>query len=181
MNKKTFCVDEEIKKRNREKVKRYRENHPIRERAHSLVGNYKKEDEKYNRGEGDLTAKWVMKNIMFKPCAHCGKEGWNVIGCNRLDNSKPHTKDNVEPCCQECNHKLATEYQKIILGKPIDKIDGTTGEVLASYQSIQEAARSNKNFHYSKIKSCADGGYFDKRRNKWVNSFQYKGYVFKYK
>ena len=75
-------------------------------RASYLLSNYNQADKKQNRGQGDLTAKWIVENIFTKPCAHCGKTGWDIIGCNRLDNSKPHTMDNVEPCCLECNISL---------------------------------------------------------------------------
>lgn len=75
-------------------------------RAVNLVGTYKQEDNKYNRGECTITADWIIEHIFTQPCAHCGKMGWDVIGCNRLDNSLPHTPDNVEPCCAECNKKL---------------------------------------------------------------------------
>lgn len=75
-------------------------------RASNLVNAYNNMDIKANRGKGDLSAKWVVENIFSKPCAHCGKEGWQVIGCNRIDNTRPHTKDNVEPCCFECNVTL---------------------------------------------------------------------------
>ena len=75
-------------------------------RAVNLVGTYKQEDNKYNRGECTLTADWIIEHIFTQPCAHCGKTGWKIIGCNRLDNSLPHTPDNVEPCCAECNKKL---------------------------------------------------------------------------
>lgn len=75
-------------------------------RASYLLSNYNKADKKYNRGKGDLTAKWIVERIFSQPCAHCGKTGWDIIGCNRLDNSKPHTMDNVEPCCLECNISL---------------------------------------------------------------------------
>lgn len=78
-------------------------------RAYQLIGGYSNADKKNGRGNCNLTAKWMVENILTKPCAHCGKEGWDVIGCNRLDNSKPHTKDNVEPCCKECNLKLAAK------------------------------------------------------------------------
>ena len=59
-----------------------------------------------------MTTAWILENIFTKPCAHCGKEGWDVIGCNRLDNSKPHTMDNVEPCCFDCNRKYKKPKQK---------------------------------------------------------------------
>ena len=75
-------------------------------RASRLLGNYNATDKAHGRGKGDLTASWILENILSQPCAHCGKTGWDIIGCNRLDNSKPHTMDNVEPCCFECNKKL---------------------------------------------------------------------------
>lgn len=72
-------------------------------RASYLRAAYIREDRKYERGECDLTAKWIVDNIFSKPCTHCGESDWTKIGCNRLDNSKPHTMDNVEPCCWKCN------------------------------------------------------------------------------
>lgn len=78
-------------------------------RAKGLLCNYNKMDVENGRGKGDLTAQWIIDNIFSKPCTHCGKSGWDVIGCNRLDNSKPHTMDNVEPCCSDCNARLALQ------------------------------------------------------------------------
>lgn len=75
-------------------------------RAHKLVTAYKSSDKKYGRGEGDLTAEWIVQNIFSKPCVYCGETDWRKIGCNRLDNTKPHTMDNVEPCCSKCNIRL---------------------------------------------------------------------------
>ena len=75
-------------------------------RAVYLLNRYKSSDKEHNRGESDLTSQWIVENIFSKPCAHCGETDWRKIGCNRLDNSKPHTMDNVEPCCGKCNIKL---------------------------------------------------------------------------
>lgn len=75
-------------------------------RASYLVAAYKREDSKYDRGECTLTAKWIVENIFTKQCNHCGETDWCKLGCNRLDNSKPHTIDNVEPCCGRCNLKI---------------------------------------------------------------------------
>jgi len=99
---------------NKEKIAEYHKiyRHTPMGRATSLLGAYNRSDKKANRGKGDLTAQWIVENIFSQPCAHCGKEGWDVIGCNRLDNSKPHTKDNVEPCCLDCNVDLAALYNK---------------------------------------------------------------------
>lgn len=100
-------------KNREEKIQRLKEYYKTPNgRASMLLCAYNKRDKKYNRGKGDLTAKWISENILTKPCAHCGKKGWQVIGCNRINNDLPHTKDNVEPCCFECNNKLASEYRK---------------------------------------------------------------------
>lgn len=77
-------------------------------RAHYLRKNHIQNDRKYGRIGDELpinyiTTKWIVENIFTKPCAHCGISGWEVIGCNRLDNALPHTKNNVEPCCFICN------------------------------------------------------------------------------
>ena len=50
-----------------------------------------------------ISAEWFLQNIAYRPCAHCGLQAIGLIGCNRLDNTKGHTIDNVEPCCLKCN------------------------------------------------------------------------------
>lgn len=96
---------EELLTKQKELTKEYRKT-PMG-RAVNLVNNYKRHDRLHNRGEGDLTPQWVVENILSKPCAHCGETDWTKMGCNRLDNSKPHTMDNVEPCCFKCNCVLS--------------------------------------------------------------------------
>ena len=82
-------------------------------RAKYLIGGYRRKDKKYNRGECTLTAQWLVDNIFNKPCRYCGESDWRKIGCDRIDNSKPHTIDNVVPCCSECNKKRGTmEYNE---------------------------------------------------------------------
>ncbi len=82
-------------------------------RAYNLLQAYKRLDKKYNRGECTIpNAQWIVDNIFTKKCAHCGKTDWRELGCNRLDNSLPHTPDNVEPCCGECNVKLPGRTKK---------------------------------------------------------------------
>ena len=84
-------------------------------RAVNLVQGYKQSDKKANRGECTLTAKWVVDNIFSKPCRYCGVTGWEVIGCDRIDNDLPHTPDNVVPCCEECNTKRGTKsYEEFL-------------------------------------------------------------------
>ena len=72
--------------------------------ARIKVGMYRQMDRQ--RGFNDketITAEWFLDNIAYKPCAHCGVQGIGKVGCNRLDNTKGHTIDNVEPCCFKCN------------------------------------------------------------------------------
>lgn len=86
--------------------------------ANRLVNNYKRLDKQYNRGECTLTAQWIIDNIFTKPCHWCKKTNWHKLGCDRIDNDKPHTPDNVIPCCEECNKKRGTktyeEFLKLI-------------------------------------------------------------------
>lgn len=99
----------------RESSRKWRDNNPdyMKElrstpigRAKMLLYSYNKMDRDRGLPHGDLTAEWIEENIFTKPCAHCGITGWDIIGCNRLDNSKPHSIDNVEPCCPTCNNRL---------------------------------------------------------------------------
>ena len=72
--------------------------------AKRMVNCYRKMDR--DRGFGDkdtISVDYFIQHIANQPCAHCGKQGIGLIGCNRLDNTKGHTIDNVEPCCQSCN------------------------------------------------------------------------------
>ena len=140
---------EGYKEKSKESQKRFRMS--PKWRAKNLVGAYNTSDSKANRGKGDLTAKWVFDNILFKPCAHCGREGWDIIGCNRLDNSKPHSKDNVEPCCFKCNVKLnGKELSKQIYQYTLD------GELVKVWDSIMDI-EIECGFARAAISYCCNG------------------------
>ena len=134
--------------------------HSIKGRANYLCKNYKQQDKKRGVGEGDLTAKWILENILTKPCAHCGNEGWQIIGCNRLDNSKPHTMDNVEPCCLDCNNKLARDEERT---KYLNRKDMSKpayqytiyGELVKKWDSQSECGRNG--FDSSSVSKCCRG------------------------
>lgn len=87
-------------------------------RAIYLLDNYKRNDKDANRGECTLTPEWIVENIFSQPCHYCGKTDWHELGCDRIDNSLPHTPDNVVPCCWECNNKKQKtpydEFMKLI-------------------------------------------------------------------
>ena len=127
-------------------------------RASYLLQAYKREDRKRNRGEVDFDAKWIVENIFSKPCAHCGKEGWKVIGCNRLDNSKPHTKDNVEPCCFDCNNKQGRLKNKIYQYT-------TNNELVKIWESYKEL--ENNGYYIHNISKCCNGRRKTHKGYKW--------------
>ena len=148
---KKYFTEEERKAANNETKKYWKKIHPEKYRAMTLLSNYKASDKKCNRGECSLTVDWIMKHIFTKPCVHCGRTGWDIIGCNRLDNSQPHTPDNVEPCCGRCNNRLGTEE----LRKEVFQIDPKTNEIIRIWDSAQTAEKYG--FNSSHIRSCCRG------------------------
>lgn len=119
-------------------------------RAQALVNGYKQADKKANRGECTLTPQWIIDNIFTKKCAHCDKSGWQIIGCNRLDNSRPHTPDNVEPCCFEHNNELnGVELSKKVYQYTL------SGELVKVWKSTQECGRNG--YNQSNVASCCRG------------------------
>ena len=78
-------------------------------RALYLANSHKREDKKYNRGECSLTSLWVRNYIFPFKCVYCGEDDWRKLGCDRKDNSLPHTPSNVVPCCGDCNTKRGTK------------------------------------------------------------------------
>lgn len=131
-------------------------------RARHLLLNYNQYDRDANRGQGDLTPEWIVDNIFTKPCVHCGETDWRKIGCNRLDNSKPHTTDNVEPCCLKCNVKLnSIELSKKVFQYNLD------GSLVKTWNSVSECNRNG--YHGSNISNCCNG-----------KAKTYKGYIWSF-
>lgn len=66
---------------------------------------------------------FFVKNILKSQCIYCGSK--EKLGCDRIDNSKGHTYDNVVPCCYICNCARNNNFsfdEMKILGKTIKKI-----------------------------------------------------------
>ena len=138
---------DENKERASETRSKYR-NTPMG-RACKLYWKYNKMDKDAGRGLGDLTPEWIASNILTKPCAHCGESDWHNIGCNRLDDSKPHTMDNVEPCCYKCNVKLAVKD----ISKKVCQLT-LTDELVKIWDSISEVGRNG--FSRSSVSRCCN-------------------------
>ena len=52
-------------------------------------------------------------------------------------------------------------------------------KLIAVYKSVRDAERKTGLAH-TNISVCCRGGFFSKKRNKWVNRIQYKGYIWSF-
>ena len=146
--------------------------HTKKGRASTLLNAYNHKDEKQGRGKGDLTSEWIVENIFSgQKCAHCDETDWTKLGCNRLDNSKPHTMDNVEPCCKKCNDELhSNDILKPIYQYTLD------GKLVKKWNCIDECVRET-NFAKSSLNRRLRGKWYSDIRGKWYYGNEYKGYI----
>ena len=99
----------EISKKFRDthKEKRAKENKEYRQtkrgRASSLAVDYKRFDKEADRDPSTLTQEWIVDNIFTSKCIYCGESDWKKLGCDRIDNSLPHTPENCVCACGKCN------------------------------------------------------------------------------
>lgn len=95
----------------------------VKDKASKMCSAYRLRDRK-KRAEFNLTSDWLIKNILFQKCTYCGTS--ENIGCDRIDNKKGHTKDNVIPCCYVCNTVRGDNFtvdEMKVLGKHIAEIN----------------------------------------------------------
>ena len=79
-------------------------------RATYLLSGYKALDKKFNRGKCSLTKDWIMDKIFASSCTYCGESDWKKLGCDRIDNSLPHTPENCVCSCLNCNNQRANRW-----------------------------------------------------------------------
>ncbi len=72
-----------------------------------------------------------VSRLAYSPCVYCGTtKGLN--GADRLDNSGPHSPENVVPCCLLCNSARLDNFtpdEMKIIGDAIRQIRFLRGEV----------------------------------------------------
>lgn len=94
---------------------------PYKKRISRMCGAYKLRDKKKGL-HSDIDTNWML-DFCNQPCIYCGDN--NRVGLDRIDNNKGHTKNNVVPCCYECNcarmNNFTHEEMKEI-GKAIRRI-----------------------------------------------------------
>lgn len=71
-------------------------------RAYYLANRHKQEDARKHR-ENNINAKWIVDYIFNSKCIYCGETDWTKLGCDRINNSIGHVKNNVVCCCGKCN------------------------------------------------------------------------------
>lgn len=110
------------KKRNSKQVKDATVNN-IRSKASKMISSYRIRDIKNKTTICDIDIDWMIDNIISKSCVYCGDT--HRIGCDRVDNTKGHTKDNVQPCCYECNVARGNNFtvqEMLIIGEAIRRV-----------------------------------------------------------
>lgn len=87
----------------------------LRDKASKMISSYKCKDKKKGY-KCDLIIDWFIPNIFDKLCFYC--ESSENIGADRIDNKRGHMKDNVVPCCYDCNilrnNRYSVEEMKIL-------------------------------------------------------------------
>lgn len=81
-------------------------------RAIYIANRYSQGDKK--RGfdiSKNIDGKWIIENIFSgQKCIYCGDQDWTHLGCDRIDNSKPHTPENIVCACFVCNLTRGGNY-----------------------------------------------------------------------
>ena len=116
-------------KRGHNRPKDISECQSIRAKASKMISSYKARDKKIGLSVCDITIDWMIENILKRPCTYCGDT--RRIGCDRIDNSKGHTMDNVVPCCVECNNvrnDFFSYREMLLLGEKIREIKKSRNE-----------------------------------------------------
>jgi hypothetical protein len=132
-------------------------------RAQKQYRQYKFMDKRNGFGDViDFDAKWIVENIYTQKCKYCDETDWHKLGCNRIDNSKPHTKDNVEPCCFYHNcvlNGLESTYRLVESSKQRSKkVSQYTldGNLVKTYNSTSEAEKET-HIRSGNISRCCSG------------------------
>ena len=79
-------------------------------RATNLINDYSRYDKQAGRGSCTLTRDWIIENIFNSKCIYCGDSDWRHLGCDRIDNNLPHTKNNCVCSCGLCNMERADRF-----------------------------------------------------------------------
>ena len=92
-------------------------------RITKLIENYKHTDKFYGLGETDLTKDYLLNILFPKGCCYCGEKDYMKLGCDRIDNNKPHTVSNCVCSCGRCNEiRQKRDFEEFFFEKYIESI-----------------------------------------------------------
>lgn len=60
-----------------------------------------------------ITAEWIAENILTASCIYCHDAVPYHLGCDRIDENKGHTPDNVVCACPICNWERSLEKMSV--------------------------------------------------------------------
>lgn len=84
----------------------------------------------------DLTAEEILVFIE-QPCVYCGTTTVNR-GLDRIDNSKPHVKGNVQTACKDCNIMRGDRFtveEMMLIGRTVAEIRAARDSLCAEVQN----------------------------------------------
>lgn len=58
----------------------------------------------------NIDHKWILEKILSSSCYYCGENDWNLLGCDRINNTLPHTPENCLCSCMHCNARRANRW-----------------------------------------------------------------------
>lgn len=123
----------------------------IRIKASKMLAAYRHKDKIMGFDRSDIDTNWFIKNILSQPCIYCGDT--KRVGADRIDNSKGHTKDNIVPCCIECNtarNNFFSHEEMFKIGKAIAEVKAERGLDLHREIDMASALREETRSEVSK-------------------------------
>lgn len=123
-------------------------------KARKMKDRYKHYDKERFGVGNDLTKQWIADHILDSHCEYCGEDNWDKLGCDRIDNSKPHTTDNCICACARCNRlrgdNFSVEDMKEI-GEVIKRIEKRNTVYRIGKKKGKKVAKIDKDGNVVKI------------------------------
>lgn len=123
----------------------------------------------------DKIGKWFEVHQLVAKAFIPNPNGYDVVH-HKNHNSLDNRVENLEWMLK---NKHAEMHSKSRIKKTVYQYT-IDGKLVKIWASCGEAAKV-LNYNESAISTCCRGRRFEKRTNKWVNSFTYKGYKWSYK